>query len=100
MRGYKLLRVTNSLTPTLSQPKSDVSDFSHVIKWPNSGKPEFGWGEGARRAVPRISVYEPGHPDGLSSAAAIRDADGESTSCQPGRVVCSSNSTVIAAASR
>src|SRR5262245_953783 len=34
------------LTPTLSPAKSDVSDFGHVSKWPNSGKPGFGWGEG------------------------------------------------------
>src|SRR5882672_4839085 len=32
--------------PPSPQPKSDVSDFGHVIEWPNSGKPEFGWGEG------------------------------------------------------
>src|SRR5262249_55363563 len=28
------------------QPKWDVSDFGHAIEGPNSGKPEFGWGEG------------------------------------------------------
>jgi hypothetical protein len=29
--------------PSLSlQPKSDVSDFGQLIKWPNSGLPEFG----------------------------------------------------------
>ena len=29
--------------PSLSlQPKSHVSDFGQLIKWPNSGKPEFG----------------------------------------------------------
>ncbi len=28
-----------------AQLKSDISDFSH-LKWPNSGKPEFGAGEG------------------------------------------------------
>src|SRR6266478_4297562 len=27
------------------QPKSDISDFGH-LRVPNSGKPEFGWGEG------------------------------------------------------
>ena len=38
------------LTPALSQPKSDISDFG-PLKVPNSGKPEFGCeerGEGAR----------------------------------------------------
>jgi hypothetical protein len=29
------------LTPSLSQPKSDLSDFGQ-LKVPNSGKPEFG----------------------------------------------------------
>ena len=27
---------------SLSQPKSDISDFGH-LRVPNSGKPEFGW---------------------------------------------------------
>ena len=31
-------------------PKSDVSDFGHSIKWPNSGKPEFGCDRGRVRA--------------------------------------------------
>jgi hypothetical protein len=26
----------------IPQPKSDVSDFGQLIKWPNSGLPEFG----------------------------------------------------------
>ncbi len=30
--------------PTSPLPKSDVSDLGH-FKVPNSGKPEFGWGE-------------------------------------------------------
>ncbi len=30
-------------------PKSDISDFGRLY-CPNSGKPEFGWGEGARCA--------------------------------------------------
>ena len=45
------------LCPSLSlQPKSDVSDFSQLIKRPNSGIPEFGCKRGrgrwSRRALP------------------------------------------------
>src|SRR5437870_10491655 len=45
VRGYKLSRGPIPLTQPSPQPKSDVSDFGHVIKWPNSGKPEVGLGE-------------------------------------------------------
>jgi pyruvate dehydrogenase E2 component (dihydrolipoamide acetyltransferase) len=40
------------------QPKSDLSDFGHS-KVPNSGKPEFGRGEGARSAVPQVHSSSP-----------------------------------------
>jgi indolepyruvate ferredoxin oxidoreductase, beta subunit len=33
-------------------PKSDVSDFGQSLNRPNSGKAEFGWGEGARISEP------------------------------------------------
>jgi hypothetical protein len=33
---------------SLSQPKSDVSDFGR-LRVPNSGKPEFGWERGGVR---------------------------------------------------
>ena len=48
VRGFKLSKGLAPLTPTLSHSKSDISDFEH-LRLPNSGKPEFGWGEGARR---------------------------------------------------
>ena len=35
------------LTLPSPQPKSDLSDFGRSIV-PNSGKPEFGWGEGKK----------------------------------------------------
>jgi hypothetical protein len=34
---------------SLSQPKSDVSDFGRLMSRPNSGKPEFGWERGGMR---------------------------------------------------
>src|ERR1700730_6253324 len=42
-----LARIPMELTQPLftsPQPNSDISDFGH-FKVPNSGKPEFGWGE-------------------------------------------------------
>src|SRR5207253_2438110 len=39
-----------ALSPS-PQPKSDLSDFGQS-KRPNSGKPEFGWGEGGARRSP------------------------------------------------
>jgi hypothetical protein len=33
---------------SLSQPKSDISDFGH-LRVPNSGKAEFGWERGGVR---------------------------------------------------
>src|SRR6266436_10243639 len=36
---------------TSPQPKSDLSDFGQS-KRPNSGKPEFGWGEVGARSAP------------------------------------------------
>src|SRR2546425_1979800 len=71
--GLRSLDKPRTPSPQLSpQPKSDISDFGQS-KVPNSGKPEFGWGEGAHRdycavieshsAVPpsaaagRLSVY-------------------------------------------
>src|SRR6266542_2626789 len=36
---------------SLSQPKSDVSDFGHSFDCPNSGKPEFGWERGGVRSL-------------------------------------------------
>src|SRR3989442_12777145 len=44
--GVVAARAASSTSP---QPKSDLSDFGQS-KRPNSGKPEFGWGEGAHRA--------------------------------------------------
>src|SRR5499426_3452447 len=34
---------------SLSQPKSDLSDFGRLMSRPNSGKPEFGWERGGVR---------------------------------------------------
>ncbi len=43
--------------PSLSlQPKSDVSDFGQSIKWPDSGKPEFGCKRGRGRCGADLSV--------------------------------------------
>src|SRR5712692_136519 len=53
-RAHLLERVpTKSTQPLLTspQPKSDVSDLGH-FKVPNSGKPEFGWGEVTPRTSP------------------------------------------------
>jgi hypothetical protein len=45
--GVTILRESSAPSPRPSpQSKSDVSDFDHVLECPNSGKPEFGWGEG------------------------------------------------------
>src|SRR5262249_24996455 len=42
-RGHAKKIHARMLTPSPPlQPKSDVSDFGQLIKWPNSGKPEFG----------------------------------------------------------
>src|SRR5215831_13328192 len=47
--AFALRRYSVTPSPQPSpQPKSDLSDFGH-LKVPNSGKPEFGWGEGAHR---------------------------------------------------
>jgi len=48
------------------QPKSDLSDFGRSIV-PNSGKPEFGRGEGAGTAAPRAQAPSP-LPSGERSA--------------------------------
>src|SRR5262247_4055079 len=40
---------------TLSQPKSDLSDFGRLMSRPNSGKPEFGWERGGVRGY-RLSI--------------------------------------------
>jgi hypothetical protein len=41
VRGLPAIERPKPLTPPLSQPKSDISDFGHS-KVPNSDKPEFG----------------------------------------------------------
>ena len=43
------------LTPPLSQPKSDLSDFGQ-LKVPNSGKPEFGWEREPTESAARESL--------------------------------------------
>jgi hypothetical protein len=40
---------------SLSQPKSDLSDFSRLMSGPNSGKPEFGWERGGVRGY-KLSI--------------------------------------------
>src|SRR6266436_9008509 len=57
---------------TSPQPKSDLSDFGQS-KRPNSGKPEFGWGEVGARSAPgeggpvyrSIERSGPPHPNPL-----------------------------------
>jgi DNA helicase-2/ATP-dependent DNA helicase PcrA len=57
---------------TSPQPKSDISDFGQ-LKVPNSGKPEFGGGEGAERSVwPRHSISSPPTPPLPASGARER----------------------------
>src|SRR5258705_8466477 len=46
------------LTPPLSQPKSDLSDFGHH-NVPNSGKPEFGWEKEQTESVARPVTRSP-----------------------------------------
>src|SRR6266567_6375595 len=57
--GVVTARAANSTSPL---PKSDLSDFGQS-KRPNSGKPEFGWGEVGARSAPgeggRISRIDP-----------------------------------------
>jgi hypothetical protein len=45
---------------SLSQPKSDISDFGD-IRVPNSGKPEFGWERGGVRGF-ALSMINGHHP--------------------------------------
>src|SRR6476660_10277887 len=40
---------------SLSQPKSDFSDFGRLMSRPNSGKPEFGWERGGVRGY-KLSI--------------------------------------------
>jgi tripartite-type tricarboxylate transporter receptor subunit TctC len=40
---------------SLSQPKSDLSDFGQLMSRPNSGKPEFGWERGGLRGY-KLSI--------------------------------------------
>src|SRR5215510_3439639 len=40
---------------SLSQPKSDLSDFGRLMSRPNSGKPEFGWERGGVRGY-KLSI--------------------------------------------
>jgi hypothetical protein len=55
--------------PSLSlQPKSDVSDFGQPIKWPNSGKPEFGRKRGRGRCG-----ADPSQPVGRQGAGMPND---------------------------
>src|SRR5919205_2521305 len=49
VRGIQNYRRPKPLTPPLSHPKSDLSDFGR-LKVPNSGKPEFG-GRGSRSSL-------------------------------------------------
>jgi hypothetical protein len=49
-RALRGRRKPSSPSPHPSpQPKSDISDFGQLLRVPNSGKPEFGRGEGAHR---------------------------------------------------
>src|SRR5919106_6822538 len=50
LRTGRYKPIERRLTPRLSQPKSDLSDFGR-LKMPNSGKPEFG-GRGSRSSPP------------------------------------------------
>src|SRR5262245_17183768 len=78
VRGLQDYREIRAPHPTPLQPKSDVSDFGPL--WvPNSGKPEFGWGEGARGGrrdsatiIPPSPERPSGHPAWWKSAPVIR----------------------------
>ena len=48
------MRLTQRLF-TSPQPKSDISDFGQLIV-PNSGKPEFGWGEVGMGALIAVAL--------------------------------------------
>src|SRR5260370_27250629 len=68
-RQGALVHVRAKLTQPLftsPQPKSDISDFGH-FKVPNSGKPEFGWGE-VGMGVPCASI--PG--EGVANPFGVR----------------------------
>src|SRR5262245_17794228 len=61
--GVPAVRHGEAVTPSPQpspQPKSDVSDFGRSMV-PNSGKPEFGRGEGAGRAADQSSAPHAAH---------------------------------------
>jgi len=78
VRGFGYLRTIRlqPLTPPLSQPKSDISDFGR-LKMPNSGKPEFGWEreQTERAARPVINQLSPASI-ALAVAGPIGEASG------------------------
>src|SRR5215472_6537373 len=47
VRGYKLSIGPNPLTPTLSPPNSDLSEFGDLKTWPKSDISDFGAGRGS-----------------------------------------------------
>jgi hypothetical protein len=53
-----------NLVCSLSQPKSDISDFGQ-FEVPNSGKPEFGRERGGVRGYSLSIGFEPPHPHPL-----------------------------------
>src|SRR5262245_66576413 len=63
--------------PSLTlQPKSDVSDFGRSIKWPNSGKPEFGCKRGRGRTKPAAVLSHQARCS-RSDPPLTRDVDGQ-----------------------
>ncbi len=70
MRGLGSIERPKPLTPPLSQPKSDISDFGQ-FKVPNSGKPEFGWEREPTESVARPAANSPSLPSRRRSGVCL-----------------------------
>src|SRR5262245_60961292 len=97
---------------SLSQPKSDLSDFGRLMSRPNSGKPEFGWERGGVRGyklsispnplTPTLSPAGRGSPAVPQSESVLTNESGDATvDCRTGWIGSAtgwSNGKLLAAA--
>src|SRR6266508_3611310 len=70
VRGLGSIERPKPLTPPLSPPKSDISDFGQ-FKVPNSGKPEFGWEREPTESVARPAANSPSLPSRRRSGVCL-----------------------------